>query len=513
MRQRLPLLFLAGLLGVSMAASGCGDSSTGYEPDIDGDGVPDVADCDDTNAAIYPGATEVAYNGADDDCDATTLDDDLDEDGFVADADCDDDDDAINPDATDEGWDGADTNCDGRDLGASAGNPVRDVTVDAALDQRTVVRLATNDSHALVVGVSETGLGATLSAASDGTRVDLDIPTPGDLVPGRVTAFARDGGFGVVYTLPDFGANGWCHVYAHTVSNAGVVGSAVQITAEVPAVEDTPAVASAAFCNRDPLGVQGDSDWVFFIQPQGVTAGNNGENAQLVRRTLDLGVGGTTLSGPSVYGVNQANRGGQLLDVVHNGELAAMAYTYTNSIEVKLTLWSEAGMLNNGSNARVYGGEGVVFAEPAGGQPPVGVRLVGTPFEDVGNTSTFTFSRLEGAAGSRRLERAVVVVTGTGRGAPGTTYASSIGTPTTVVDTLNTLGNAGAVGTGESRYTWCADALLVGAVLGTSDAGLPVDGSFTASAPLALVDSRETATRLVHLVSAAGQYRLVTEEP
>ena len=49
------------------------------------------------------------------------------------------------------------------------------------------------------------------------------------------------------------------------------------------------------------------------------------------------------------------------------------------------------------------------FAEPAGGQPPVGVRLVGTPFEDVGNTSTFTFSRLEGAAGSRRLERAVAL--------------------------------------------------------------------------------------------------------
>ncbi|MFH2010205.1 MAG: DNRLRE domain-containing protein, partial [bacterium] len=36
--------------------------------DNDGDGVPDGPDCDDTNPAVFPGATEVC-NGVDDDCD------------------------------------------------------------------------------------------------------------------------------------------------------------------------------------------------------------------------------------------------------------------------------------------------------------------------------------------------------------------------------------------------------------------------------------------------------------
>ena len=40
-----------------------------------------------------------------------------------------------------------------------------------------------------------------------------------------------------------------------------------------------------------------------------------------------------------------------------------------------------------------------MFPEPANGMPPVGVRLVGTAFEEEGNTSTFFFTRLEGAAG------------------------------------------------------------------------------------------------------------------
>jgi len=106
--------------------------------------------------------------------------------------------------------------------------------------------------------------------------------------------------FGVVYKLPDFGANGWCHVYAQTISNAGVVGAAVQLTAVVPATGIAPAVSLASFCDRDPLGVQGDTDWVFYVQPQGVVAGTSAENAQLVRRTLDLAVGAATLSPPGV---------------------------------------------------------------------------------------------------------------------------------------------------------------------------------------------------------------------
>jgi hypothetical protein len=37
-------------------------------PDADGDGFSPPADCDDANAASYPGAIEIPYNGVDEDC-------------------------------------------------------------------------------------------------------------------------------------------------------------------------------------------------------------------------------------------------------------------------------------------------------------------------------------------------------------------------------------------------------------------------------------------------------------
>ncbi len=72
-------------------------------------------DCDDSAAAAYPGASEVVYDGVDNDCDAATPDDDLDEDGFGHEQDCDDEDPDINPDAEDSYGDGIDQDCDGAD--------------------------------------------------------------------------------------------------------------------------------------------------------------------------------------------------------------------------------------------------------------------------------------------------------------------------------------------------------------------------------------------------------------
>ncbi|MFH1469219.1 MAG: putative metal-binding motif-containing protein, partial [Pseudomonadota bacterium] len=94
--------------------------------DVDGDGWGDTgytattcdADCDDSDADVHPGATEVWYDGTDQDCDGAS-DYDQDGDGYDHDAfggaDCDDGDAAINPAATEAWYDGVDQDCDGAD--------------------------------------------------------------------------------------------------------------------------------------------------------------------------------------------------------------------------------------------------------------------------------------------------------------------------------------------------------------------------------------------------------------
>jgi hypothetical protein len=73
-------------------------------------------DCDDTNSAIYPGASEVQNNGIDDDCNAATLDSDPDTDddidGYTENGgDCDDTDPAVNPGASEIPGNGIDDDC------------------------------------------------------------------------------------------------------------------------------------------------------------------------------------------------------------------------------------------------------------------------------------------------------------------------------------------------------------------------------------------------------------------
>ncbi|MCB9744732.1 MAG: putative metal-binding motif-containing protein, partial [Alphaproteobacteria bacterium] len=84
--------------------------------DRDGDGyTPGEGDCDDLDASVGPGASEIWYDGFDQDCDAAS-DYDADLDGFDSDAyggdDCDDSDRAINPDANEVWYDGVDRDCD-----------------------------------------------------------------------------------------------------------------------------------------------------------------------------------------------------------------------------------------------------------------------------------------------------------------------------------------------------------------------------------------------------------------
>ena len=91
--------------------------------DDDGDGyTEDQGDCDDFNAGVNPGVTEVTYNGVDDDCDEETPDDDLDGDGYLLEDDCDETDASIYPGATEICEDGVDQDCDGQDSECSDGD-------------------------------------------------------------------------------------------------------------------------------------------------------------------------------------------------------------------------------------------------------------------------------------------------------------------------------------------------------------------------------------------------------
>ncbi len=100
--------------------------------DQDKDTFGREVDCDDTSAAAFPGGTEVWYDGIDGDCGGDD-DYDQDKDGFVRaedagkataavpgsgalpEGDCDDTLDLVNPSATDTAYDGQDTNCSGND--------------------------------------------------------------------------------------------------------------------------------------------------------------------------------------------------------------------------------------------------------------------------------------------------------------------------------------------------------------------------------------------------------------
>ena len=107
--------------GDPLAAKKAAAASTTANEDNDGDGYSEnQGDCDDANAAVYPGATDIPENGIDEDCDGQDAVDpdstDDDGDGYTEnEGDCDDANSAVYPGATDTPGNGIDEDCDGQD--------------------------------------------------------------------------------------------------------------------------------------------------------------------------------------------------------------------------------------------------------------------------------------------------------------------------------------------------------------------------------------------------------------
>ncbi len=105
--------------GYSTCDGDCDDENASLSPqdqDQDGHSTCD-GDCDDQDAGIFPGATEIPYDGVDQDCDGADLTD-VDGDGHDGGGgpDCDDDDPDVHPGAEEVPYDGVDNDCTDGDL-------------------------------------------------------------------------------------------------------------------------------------------------------------------------------------------------------------------------------------------------------------------------------------------------------------------------------------------------------------------------------------------------------------
>lgn len=261
--MRLLLLLLAACTDVPDTGGGKKPDTAGHL-DGDGDGAPANDDCDDANAAVFPGAPELC-NGLDDDCDDAVddADDDLagtstfytDGDGDGAGAgsgrsgcearadetteggDCDDDDPASYPLAP-EVCDGADNDCDGLDDQADdsvAGAPIWYADADAdgyGLVDDSLAACRKPAGYAADAGDCDDTLAARNPGAAevcgDGLDNDCDTTDNGCVLAGTIDFSATpagnvvldDGAFGFVRYRPvgDLNGDGYAEI---AISSAG----------------------------------------------------------------------------------------------------------------------------------------------------------------------------------------------------------------------------------------------------------------------------------------------------
>ena len=198
------------------------DTDGDLDPDCnddndDGDPSPDSLDCNDLNANIYPGATEIC-DGVDQDCDGDILEgfadvnsngtpdcieSDLDGDGYAA-LDCDDNDAAIYPGAPETPDDGIDQDCNGADTvtclidgdGDTFGsaNVVLSTDGDCLDAGETLVSGDCNDGAATVYpGASEVADDGIDQDCSGFDTVTCFVDADGDGVGSSSTSLAADG--------------------------------------------------------------------------------------------------------------------------------------------------------------------------------------------------------------------------------------------------------------------------------------------------------------------------------